>query len=95
MRISKLSWFNSCLLLSKFELLKQIMFNFFKKDPKVSQDTSANPDRPAPSKPSLFTRLKSSLSRTRTQLASKLANLVLGKKEIDAELLLQLEKILL
>ncbi len=71
------------------------MFNFFKKDPKVAQDTQTNPDKPAPSKPSLFARLKSSLSRTRTQLTSKLANLVLGKKEIDAELLHQLEKILL
>ncbi len=59
-----------------------------------NNQTSA-PEVTPQSKPSFFARLKSSLSRTRNQLASKLANLVLGKKEIDAELLQQLEKILL
>lgn len=58
----------------------------------IQQDTS---EAVAENKPSFFARLKSSLSRTRNQLASKLASLVLGKKEIDAELLQQLEKILL
>lgn len=82
------------------------MFNFFKKDkdkePKASTESQApkdnkhdNPEAAPENKPSFFARLKSSLSRTRNQLASKLASLVLGKKEIDAELLQQLEKILL
>lgn len=87
------------------------MFNFFKKDKdkesKASTESESTEsqapkdnqqDAPAvmpQNKPSFFARLKSSLSRTRNQLASKLASLVLGKKEIDAELLKQLEKILL
>ena len=70
------------------------MFSFFKKDPKKDPQ-SIEPEATPTSKPSLFARLKSSLSRTRSQLTSKLANLVLGKKQIDAELLEQLEKILL
>jgi fused signal recognition particle receptor len=81
------------------------MFSFFKKDPKNSsdknnpaennQDSDQNKNTVPAQKPSLFARLTSSLSRTRTQLSTKLANLVLGRKEIDAELLQQLEKILL
>lgn len=47
------------------------------------------------SKPSLFSRLKSSLKRTRVQLGAGLANLFLGKKEIDADLFEQLESLLL
>lgn len=80
------------------------MFSFFKKEPKKAPETQSAPQEISQvvseavsinKKPSLFSRLKSSLSRTRTQLSSKLANLVLGKKQIDAELLSQLEKILL
>ncbi len=43
----------------------------------------------------LFARLKSRLSRTRSRLADGLADLVLGRKEIDAELLEELETLLL
>jgi fused signal recognition particle receptor len=69
------------------------MFSFFKKDPQKTE--SKLDSSPATPKPSLFARLKSSLSRTRSQLGSKLANLVLGKKAIDIDLVNQLEKILL
>lgn len=62
---------------------------------KDNQKDAPETEAPPQNKPSLFARLKSSLSRTRNQLASKLSSLVLGKKEIDAELLQQLEKILL
>jgi fused signal recognition particle receptor len=68
------------------------MFSFFKKDPKNNSDKE---NQDTDKKPSFFTRLKSSLSRTRTQLSSKLTNLLLGRKEIDSDLLQQLEKILL
>lgn len=46
-------------------------------------------------KPSFLTRLKTSLSKTRHQLGDGLSRLLLGKKEIDAEVLEQLESILL
>lgn len=47
------------------------------------------------SKPSLFQRLKSGLSKTRSQFSEGLANLVLGQKEIDDELLEEIETLLL
>ncbi len=79
------------------------MFSFFKKDPKKIPDnipdniSNSIPDSipDSPKKPSFLSRLKSSLSRTRTQFSSKLANLLLGKKQINAELIDQLEKLLL
>jgi len=51
---------------------------------------------PAPEKkPGFFKRLKKSLTRTRSNFADGLANLVLGRKEIDDELLEELETMLL
>ncbi len=51
---------------------------------------------PAPErKPGLFKRLKKSLTRTRSSFTDGLANLVLGRKEIDDELLEELETLLL
>jgi len=47
------------------------------------------------SKPGLFSRIRSGLTRTRTSLAEGLSNLILGRKEIDAELLEALEEQLL
>ncbi len=46
-------------------------------------------------KDSLFTRLKQGLSKTRHQLGGGLARLLLGKKEIDPELLQELETLLI
>tara|TARA_R110002110_G_scaffold415839_1_gene657385 strand:- start:14475 stop:15701 length:1227 start_codon:yes stop_codon:yes gene_type:complete len=46
-------------------------------------------------KPSIFQRLKQSLSKTRHNLADGIANLFMGKKTIDDELLEELETILL
>lgn len=45
--------------------------------------------------PSWFARLKTSLSRTRQQLTSSLANLLLGEKKIDAALFEKIENHLL
>lgn len=47
------------------------------------------------SKPSLFSRLRSGLSRTSEQIGSGMGNLFLGKKEIDEELLEDIETQLL
>jgi fused signal recognition particle receptor len=49
----------------------------------------------AENKPGLFARLKSGLSRTRSSLTEGIGDLVLGKKEIDDELLEEIETQLL
>jgi fused signal recognition particle receptor len=46
-------------------------------------------------KDTLFARFKRGLSKTRNELGASLARLLLGKKEIDAELLEQLETLLI
>ncbi|MBV34093.1 MAG: signal recognition particle-docking protein FtsY [Rickettsiales bacterium] len=48
-----------------------------------------------PSKKGFFARLKSGLSKTRSQLTSSIADLVLGSKQIDDELLEEIETQLL
>ena len=60
----------------------------------------SNPPAPAETPPEetksgLFSRLKAGLARTRSGLTEGLANLVLGRKEIDDELLEELETQLL
>ncbi len=57
-------------------------------------DTDSNQQHPAERK-GFFSRLKAGLSRTRGQLADSLANLVLGSKEIDDDLLEEIETQLL
>jgi fused signal recognition particle receptor len=47
-----------------------------------------------PSKESIFTRFKKSLSKTRHQLGDGIASLLLGKKEINQDLLEELETLL-
>lgn len=63
------------------------MLNFLKR-----KTEEANAEVP---KVGLFGRLKQSLQKTRHQLTEGLATLVLGKKNIDAELLEEIETILL
>lgn len=55
------------------------MFGFGKRDDTVTE------------KPGFFKRIKQGLSRTRSQLSEGLADIFLGKKEIDEELLEELE----
>lgn len=69
---------------------------------KTTQPVTAEPvqstDAPVAAveeKVSFFNRLKQGLTRTRTNLASGLATIVLGKKHIDAELLEEIETQLL
>lgn len=82
------------------------MFEFLKRN-----KNAATPDTPeqseevvveqpaveilAPRKPGLLARMRDGLSRTRSGLSDGLANLLLGKKEIDDELLEELETQLL
>ena len=60
------------------------MFGFKKNKPETPEK-----------KPGFFARLKEGLSRTRTGLTEGLADLVLGKKTIDAEVLEEIETLLL
>lgn len=75
------------------------MMKWFKKEqnlsqssPEATQDEAFTTDE---SKPSFFSRLKKGLSQTRHQLGDGLSRLLLGKKEIDPELLEEVETILL
>ena len=70
------------------------MFGFSKKSPSGKEDNPARPDQPA-KKPGLFSRLKAGLAKTRQGLGAGIANLVTGRKQIDDELLEELETRLL
>ncbi len=73
------------------------MFDFLKKkknseQPPTPAENSVNPDN----KPSgFFARLKQGLSKTRSTLTSGMANLFLGKKELNKDLLNDIEMALL
>ncbi len=64
------------------------MFNFLKKN----KEAEITPEKV---KESFFTKLKKGLTKTRQGFSESIASLVLGKKEIDDELLEELESILL
>lgn len=53
--------------------------------------SDTKPDDPAERKPGFFARIRAGLTRTRTGLTGGLADLLLGKKEIDDDLLEELE----
>jgi len=62
----------------------------------LTEEITEPPTKPEPeAKAGFFKRLKKSLSRTRSNFADGLANLVLGRKEIDDDLLEELETMLL
>ena len=67
------------------------MFGFGKKKPAADAAITAE----APPSGGLFARLKAGLARTRAALTDSLASLVLGRKQIDDELLEELETLLL
>ncbi|MGD8913359.1 MAG: signal recognition particle-docking protein FtsY [Candidatus Thiodiazotropha sp.] len=69
------------------------MFGFGKRK-KQEQQTTASP-APEEEKRGLFSRLQERLSRTRHNLTDGLANLLLGRKTIDDDLLEELETLLL
>jgi fused signal recognition particle receptor len=66
------------------------MFGFNKKNENSSENTHRQT-----AKPSMFARLKQGLSRTRENFTEGLANLLLGKKTIDEDLLEEIETLLL
>lgn len=66
------------------------MLRIFRRD---KSSDAADPETNSPS--GLFSKLKSGLKRTRQQFANNIANLFLGKKEIDATLWEDLETALL
>lgn len=67
------------------------MFGFNKKTDKSPDNTLEKNQK----KPSLFARLKQGLSKTRENFTTGLANLLLGKKAIDDDLLEEIETLLL
>lgn len=67
------------------------MFDFLKRK-KTADPASLDPQ---PESPGFFARLKQGLSKTRASLTDKMANLFLGKKILDANLLKEIETILL
>ncbi|MCH9769797.1 MAG: signal recognition particle-docking protein FtsY [Gammaproteobacteria bacterium] len=67
------------------------MFKFKKSQPKSTTTENAEPASPQ----GWLSRLRGGLKRSRQQLANNLVELVRGKKTIDAELLNELEAILL
>ena len=64
------------------------MFNFLKR--KASSDVVSETKKPA-----LLSRLKEGLQKTRHQLVDGLATLLLGKKTVDADLIEEIENLLL
>ena len=75
------------------------MFGFGRKKPGDDSSTNSVPEAVAPNepaeKPGLFARLKAGLSKTRSGLTDGIADLVLGRKQIDAALLEDIETQLL
>jgi fused signal recognition particle receptor len=69
------------------------MFKFLKR--KESQPDVSNEEVSPTSKNSFFNRIKNSLHKTRHQLTENLASLILGKKKVDAELIEEIEDLLL
>lgn len=79
------------------------MFDFLKRKKKPEEDLqpeaettkTADEDTSEQSRTGFFSRLKNGLAKTRASFSSGLANLFLGKKELNAELLTEIETALL
>lgn len=69
------------------------MFKFLKR--KESQIEASTKELSRNGKNSFFSRIKKGLQKTRHQLTEGLANLVLGKKQVDADLIEEVEDLLL
>ncbi len=67
----------------------------FRKRKQQRQDTSTESEQSAQEKQGMFRRLKERLSRTRNNFSDGLANLVMGRKSIDDDMLEELETLLL
>jgi len=71
------------------------MFGFGKRKKETESENSAKQPAETAQPEGLLTRLKSRLARTRANFAEGLGNLILGKKQIDDELLEDIENLLL
>ena len=75
------------------------MFSFLKSDKSKTPESSDSSDEHAEQSQdqpgNLFSRLKQGLSQTRHGLTDSLANVVLGAKSIDDDLMEQIEDILI
>lgn len=69
------------------------MFKFLKR--KEAQIEASSKEVSRNGKNSFFSRIKKGLQKTRHQLTEGLANLVLGKKQVDADLIEEVEDLLL
>jgi fused signal recognition particle receptor len=68
------------------------MLKFLKRN---KSETTAEPETSSENKPGLFGLLTQGLKKTRTQLTESIATLILGKKVIDAQVLEEIETLLL
>lgn len=73
------------------------MFDFLKrkKNPDEEQPATTANNEPEQERGGFFSRLKQGLAKTRASFTSGLANIFLGKKELNAELLTEIETALL
>ena len=67
------------------------MLRFLRRGDKSSPDSAAEQDTPLPSKGNLLQKLSKRLTKTSQALGDGLGRLLLGKKEIDDELLEEIE----
>ena len=71
------------------------MFGFGKRKAQAETQESVEEQQTPEEKQGLFSRLKTRLSKTRNNLSDGLANILLGRKSIDEELLEELETLLI
>lgn len=71
------------------------MFNMLKRNKSTETDASTAPSTEVGEKKGLFARLKAGLTKTRANFTQSIANLILGKKTLDHELLELIETQLL
>ncbi len=71
------------------------MFDFLKKKKPAAEETTTPAAPETEGSSGFFSRLKQGLSKTRANFTSKIAQLVLGKKHLDANLLEEIEMALL
>lgn len=83
-------------MLTFLTLLKaHIMFDFLKRKKNSDSEDTETPEVTNIDKPGLFARLKTGLAKTRATFTTGMANLFLGKKVLDQDLLNEIEMALL
>lgn len=75
--------------------LRGLMERLAGAEPEAGSQAERTEDAGKPLRPGFFERLKSGLSKTHDSLVGRIDRLVLGKKQIDADILEELEEILI